>query len=111
MMAQITPRGGISFGGAEISIACYGPGWSSIPVKADWSSFGKGPRSFSIEGAQTYFKGTAKWTPQPDATLRGHIEMKCVAHVEMQCVAVVIDIPGCHRINAECCVLKCQAFQ
>ena len=94
VMVQITPRGGISFGGAEISIVSYGPGWRSIPVKADWSRFGQGPRSFMIEDVQTYFTGTTEWTAQPDATLRGHIEMECVAPVEMQCVAVVIDIPA-----------------
>ncbi len=94
--ARITPRGGLSFGGAEISIASFGPGWRGLPVKADWSRTGRKPRPFSVMGAEdaTFFTGTAEWTPQPDAALRGHVEMACVATAEMQCAAVVIDIPA-----------------
>jgi hypothetical protein len=93
-MARQMPRGGISFGGAELFVTAFAPGWDGIPVKADWYHSGQGPRSFEIRGAKTYFKGTSEWTRQPDGTVRGRVEMECVTPVELQCVAVAVDIPS-----------------
>ena len=94
VMARQMLRGGISFGGAELFVTAFAPGWDSIPVKADRYHSGQGPRSFEIRGAQTYFKGTSEWTRQPDGTIRGRVEMECVTPVEAQCVAVAVDIPS-----------------
>jgi hypothetical protein len=94
LLARATPRGGLSFGGAEIDVAAYAPGWSGIPIKADWSKTGEGSRAFELRGEQTYFRGHGEWTPQPDGSLRGHVEAECVAPVEMQCLAVAVRIPA-----------------
>ena len=94
LLARATQRGGLSFGGADIEVAAFAPGWSGIPIKADWSKTGEGSRSFEIRGEQTYFRGTGEWTPQPDGSLRGHVEAECVAPVEMQCLAVAVRIPA-----------------
>ncbi len=94
VMARQMPRGGISFGGAELFVTAFAPGWDGIPVKADWYHSGQGPRSFEIRGAKTYFKGASEWTRQPDGTVRGRVEMECVTPVELQCVAVAVDIPS-----------------
>ena len=94
LLAHATQRGGLSFGGADIEVTAFAPGWSGIPIKADWSKTGEGSRSFEIRGEQTYFRGTGEWTPQPDGSLRGHVEAECVATVEMQCLAVAVQIPA-----------------
>ncbi len=94
VMARQTPRGGISFGGAEFFITAYAPGWDTLPIKADWSYSGDGPRSFEIYGSETYFNGTAQWARQPDGSIRGRVEMQCATTVEIQCVAFAADIPA-----------------
>ncbi len=94
MLARPLLHGGLSFGGAELHIAAFAPGWSSIAVKSSLTHSGEGPRPFEIRGAQTYFKGTTEWALQSDNTIRGRVEMECVTPVEMQCVAVAVDIPS-----------------
>ena len=94
VLAKPSLRGGISFGGAEIFITAFAPGWDSIPVKVDVTHPAEGPRPVEIRGAKTYFKGTTEWQQQPDATIQGRIEMECVDPVVVQCVAVAVDIPA-----------------
>ena len=94
VLANLSQQGGLSFGGADFHVAAFGPGWSGMPVKTDWATDATGPRRFEVRGAATYFTGTSEWTPQPDGTLRGHVEMECVAPVEMQCIAVAFNIPS-----------------
>ena len=94
VLARPALRGGLSFGGAGLYIAAYGPGWGGIPVTTPPSSSGEGPRPFEIRGAQTYFKGTSEWALQADNTIRGRVEVECVTPVEMQCVALAVDIPS-----------------
>ena len=94
VLARPALRGCLSFGGAELYIAAFAPGWSSIAVKTPLSHSGEGPRPFEIRGAQTYFTGTSEWALQADNTIRGRVEVECVTPVEMQCVAVAVDIPS-----------------
>ena len=94
VLAKPSLRGGLSFGGAEIFITAFAPGWDSIPVKVDVTHPADGPRPVEIRGAKTYFKGTTEWQLQPGATIQGRIEMECVDPVVVQCVAVAVDIPA-----------------
>ena len=94
VLARPALRGCLSFGGAELYIAAFAPGWSGIAVKTPLSHSGEGPRPFEIRGAQTYFTGTSEWSLQVDNTIRGRVEVECVTPVEMQCVAVAVDIPA-----------------
>jgi hypothetical protein len=94
LLARATQRGGLSFGGAEIDVVAYAPGWSGIPIKSGRSKTGEGSSAFEIRGEKTYFKGSGEWTPQPDGSLRGHVEAECVAPVEVQCLAVAVRIPA-----------------
>ena len=94
VLANPALRGGLSFGGAELFITAFAPGWDSIPVKVDVTHPADGPRPVEIRGAKTYFKGTTEWHLQPGATIQGRIEMECVDPVVVQCVAVAVDIPS-----------------
>ncbi len=73
VLARPSPNGGLSFGGADLFVAAFAPGWKVLPVKADPSPPGEGPRPVEIRGEQTFFRGTTEWRPQADGTIRGRV--------------------------------------
>ncbi len=92
---NVTSEGGLSFGGGDLSIVCYRPGWSGLAYKVDYKSLESSIRRFSIANGETkLFDGRASWTMQDDGTAKGVVSLTCVAPSEAQCLALRADIPA-----------------
>ena len=95
--ATVTSRGGLVFGGAEIDIVAYAPGWKLLPVKAEWISvpeIGRGAFTIAGENGITLFRGKSVWEQSGNDEISGHVEIACVAPADMRCLAVVANIPA-----------------
>ncbi len=95
--ARVTSRGGLSFGGAEIDIAAYAPGWKMLPVKAEWISapeIGHGRFTVRDENGATLFQGRGVWLQGDGESITGHVEISCYAAAEIQCLAVIANLPA-----------------
>ena len=97
ILARPTPRGGLSLPGLDIDIAAYVPGWTGIPIKADWSKAAEsGAKVFEIRGRDdglVRFRGSGQWTQREDGSLAGHIELECVAEEQVQCLTLAVSHP------------------
>ena len=98
ILARPTPHGGLSLPGLDIDIAAFVPGWTGIPIKANWSKTGEaGAREFEIRGRDDWsvrFRGSGRWTQREDGSLSGHLELECVAQVEVQCLSLAVSHPS-----------------
>ena len=95
--ATVTSRGGLAFGGAEIDIVAYAPGWKLLPVKAEWISvpeIGRGAFTIAGENGITLFRGKSVWEQSDNDEISGHVEVSCVAPADMRCLAVVANVPA-----------------
>ena len=95
--AAVTSRGGLSFGGAEIDVVAYAPGWERLPVKAEWISAPEiGHGRFTIPGkdGKTLFRGRGVWAPDDGGSVTGSVEISCVAAAEIQSLAVAANVPA-----------------
>ena len=95
--AAVTSRGGLSFGGAEIDVVAYAPGWERLPVKAEWISapeIGHGRFTITGKDGKTLFRGRGVWAPGDGGSVTGRVEISCVATAEIQSLAVAANIPA-----------------
>ena len=95
--AAVTSRGGLSFGGAEIDIVAYAPGWKRLPVKAEWISapeIGHGRFTVRDESGATLFQGRGVWSQGDGGSVTGRVEISCFAPTEIQCLAVAANVPA-----------------
>ena len=94
--ARVNSRGGLAFGGAEIDIVAYAPGWKRLSAKSEWISapdIGHGRFSIANDQGTATFRGRGVWSQGEGGELHGHIEISCVAAAEMQCLAVMVNLP------------------
>ena len=95
--AAVTSRGGLSFGGAEIDIVAYAPGWKRLPVHAEWISapeIGHGRFTVRDESGATLFQGRGVWSQGDGGSVTGRVEISCFAPTEIQCLAVAANVPA-----------------
>ena len=95
LAVRVTQNGGLSFPGGDIDISAFRPGWTGIPIKADWQSAETGERVFEIRETDgtTLFRGHGSWSEAPGGALDGVIEIECLAAARLQCLAVDVAIP------------------
>ena len=95
LAVRVTQNGGLSFPGGDIDISAFRPGWTGIPIKADWQSAETGERVFEIRETDgtTLFRGHGSWSEAPGGALDGVIEIECMAAARLQCLAVDVAIP------------------
>ena len=95
--ARVNGHGGLAFGGVDIDVVAYAPGWTNLSVKTEWISapeIGHGRFSIANKAGTTIFRGRGHWSQGEDGTLHGRIEINCVAATDAQCLAVVANLPA-----------------
>ena len=96
LSARVNGHGGLAFGGADIDVIAYAPGWTNLSIKTEWISapeIGHGRFSIADKAGTTVFRGRGAWSQGEDGVLHGHIEIDCVAATEAQCLAIVANLP------------------
>lgn len=97
VMAGRTKCGGLALPNAEIDIEAYGPGWSAMRVKPAGAADGGGNGTMSFEigaGADgPLFRGSSAWVLQPDGSIKGHVDVECIAATSLQCLSLYASVP------------------
>ena len=89
---RVAMDGSLSFDGGTLGVAAFRPGWAACGLKADWMDFSP-ERAFEVvSGPTSLFDGRARWTAQPDGTVKGVVTLTARAAADMQCVALAAAI-------------------
>ncbi|MBP5542441.1 MAG: hypothetical protein ILM98_00075 [Kiritimatiellae bacterium] len=89
---RVAMDGSLSFDGGTLGVAAFRPGWAACGLKADWTDFSP-ERAFEVvSGPTSLFDGRARWTAQPDGTVKGVVTLTARAAADMQCVALAAAI-------------------